>query len=240
MTNKGKDSKLTILSLAFPAQTRREFLKNSAMGGSAIILNTLFIKKSFAQRAERPRYAMILVDYNKCTGCRICETVCSAFNHKVRIGDEELPGLGNPYFSNIRVHSFNPDADIPVTCLMCRDNPCIEACPVDPDPETGRKALYRDEKILTIKNDKARCIGCQGCADACRTKRVGAIIPDPQTGNPERMCTLCDGDPQCVKYCPYGALSYVVGQLDGKHYGFSPEKIAQKLTELWYYNQEAK
>ncbi|MFA4925584.1 MAG: 4Fe-4S dicluster domain-containing protein [Candidatus Aminicenantales bacterium] len=237
---KVKDSKLTILTLAPPILTRREFLKSSVVSGSAILVSALFISRGSAQEASRPRYAMILVDYNKCTGCRTCETVCSAFNNKVKVGEEELPGLGNPYLANIRVQAFNPDVDIPVACLMCRDNPCIDACPVEPDPKTGRKALYRDEKTLAIKNDLARCIGCQSCADACRAKRVGAIIPNPQTGNPERMCTLCDGDPQCVKYCPYGALSYVVGQIDGRHYGLSPEKIAERLTELWYYHQPAR
>ena len=31
---------------------------------------------------------MILVDYGKCTGCRTCETVCSAANHPVDIGGD--------------------------------------------------------------------------------------------------------------------------------------------------------
>jgi len=107
-------------------------------------------------------------------------------------------------------------------------------------PKLAEKLFIVMRRPLAIKNDLARCIGCQSCADACRAKRVGAIIPNPQTGNPERMCTLCNGDPQCVKYCPYGALSYVVGQIDGRHYGLSPEKIAERLTELWYYHQPAK
>ncbi|HAV41664.1 MAG TPA: hypothetical protein DCW97_04545, partial [Acidobacteria bacterium] len=126
---KVKDSKLTILTLAPPILTRREFLKSSAVSGSAILVSALFISRGSAQETSRPRYAMILVDYNKCTGCRTSETVCSAFNNKVKVGEEELPGLGNPYLSNIRVLAFNPDVDIPVACLMCRDNPCIEACP---------------------------------------------------------------------------------------------------------------
>lgn len=240
MDGGNRESKVTILNLIQTEHSRREFLKKTAIGSSVIFLGSLFVKKIFAQRAETPAYSMILVDYNKCTGCRTCETVCSAFNNKVNIEGEELPGLGNPYYSNIRVYSFNPDVDIPVTCLMCRDNPCIEACPVEPDPKTGRRALYRDEKTLVIKNDPERCIGCGSCAEACREKRIGAIIPNPQTGKPERICTLCDGDPQCVKYCPYGALSHVVIRVDGRHYGFSIEDIADRLTKLWYYNEKIK
>ncbi|NIO29769.1 MAG: 4Fe-4S dicluster domain-containing protein [Candidatus Latescibacteria bacterium] len=184
--------------------------------------------------AESPQFSMILVDFNKCTGCRTCETVCGQYNHKAVVNGEQLLGLGNPYLSNIRVYSFNPDVDVPIVCVMCRDNPCIEACPVEED-EDGRRALYRDPKTLAIKNDPERCITCGACAEACRTQRVEAIVPNPKTNRPERMCTLCDGDPQCVKYCPYGALDHIVGgYIGGSHYGLPAEKIAKELIERWY------
>ena len=180
---------------------------------------------------------MIVVDYSKCTGCRTCETVCSAFNRKKQVDGQLVRGLGNPFYSNIRVHSYNPDVDIPNICQMCPDNPCIEACPVSPDPKTGRKALYRDEKTFAIKNDPARCTACGKCAEACKTKRAGVIILNPQTNKPERMCNLCGGDPQCVKNCPYDALSYVKVDSNREFFAMSPEKIAKELTERWYYSK---
>lgn len=184
--------------------------------------------------SEKPiRYGMILVDFNKCTGCRTCETVCAQYNHKMTIDGRQVPGLGNPARSNIRVYPFNPDADVPIVCVMCSDAPCIAACPVDPD-SAGRRALFRDPQTQAIRNDPQRCLACGACAEACREKRVGAIEPDRETGRPEGMCTLCGGDPQCVRYCPYEALTYVVGGLDGRHYGLGPEKIAQGLIERWY------
>ena len=79
-----------------------------------------------------------------------------------------------------------------------------------------------------------RCIACGSCAKACRTERVGIIYPNPETNKPERMCTLCDGDPQCVKYCPYDALSYTQLDLEKEFYGKSPELIAEELTRRWY------
>ena len=60
------------------------------------------------------------------------------------------------------------------------------------------------------------------------------IIPNPETGKPERICTLCGGDPQCVKRCPFGALSYVEVRADRKFYGLGPEKIAAELAMKWY------
>lgn len=219
--------------------TRRDFIKNIAVGGSAFVLfgNLGLLQvscKRLGQEGDGRVYSMIVVDYSKCTGCRICEAVCSAYNHKQQVNGKDLPGLGNPYYSNIRVHSFNPDVDIPAVCAMCPDNPCIDACPVQPDPKTGRKALYRDEKTSAIKNDLNRCIGCGSCAEACSAGSVGVIVPNPETDKPEGMCNLCGGEPQCVKYCPYGALSLVEVNPDGEFYRMPPDIIAKELAKRWY------
>ncbi|HQP73953.1 MAG TPA: 4Fe-4S dicluster domain-containing protein [Acidobacteriota bacterium] len=214
---------------------RRAFICLAAWGGAGLAVGHFGARTLWAQGPSRqPVYAMILVDYNRCTGCRTCEAACAQFNHPVTVDGEELRGLGNPSLSNIRVHAFNPDADVPVVCMMCRDNPCVAACPVEPDAE-GRRALYRDPVLLTVRNDPSRCIACGACAEACRTQRVGAIIPNRETNRPERLCTLCGGgDPQCVALCPYGALSYIKGGLDGRHYALPPERIAAELIARWY------
>lgn len=216
--------------------TRRDFIKRMAVGGSGVILlgKLGLLHLSSVEAEEGLTYRMIAVDYTKCTGCRTCEAACSAYNHKQKVNGELVNGLGNPHYTNIRVHGFKPDVDIPAVCAMCPDNPCISACPVEPHPNTGRRALYRDEKTGTIKNDLDRCIACGSCAEACRTERVGIIYPNPVSKKPERMCTLCDGDPQCVKNCPYDALSYMEADLEGEFYGKSPEFIAEELTRRWY------
>lgn len=215
--------------------TRREFIKGVGLGGGAVVLLGQFGVHGLAWALSGdPELKMVIVDYTKCTGCRTCETACSAQNHSVSIAGRKLPGLGNPRFANIRVHSFNPDVDVPSVCAMCNDTPCVKACPVEPDAKAGRRALYRDQVTHTIYNDPARCIGCQSCAKACATQRTGVITPNPLTGRPERMCTLCGGDPQCVKRCPFGALSYVEVRSDRKFYGLGPEKIAAELAKGWY------
>lgn len=109
---------------------------------------------------------------------------------------------------------------------MCPDAPCVNSCPVEPDPKTGIKALYRDKKNFdNKKNDPARCIGCGNCARACAEQRKGVIELDSKTGKPRGICTLCNGDPQCVKHCPFDALSYVEVNEKQKFYGLSPEKL---------------
>lgn len=214
--------------------TRREFIRTLGISAALVFAGRLGIHSIAWAEAEKKTLRMILVDYSKCTGCRTCEAVCSSYNNPVTINGEKLPGIGNPVHSNIRVESFNPDVDIPNVCAMCPDTPCVKACPIEPDPKTGRRALYRDEKTLTIKNDPDRCIGCGSCAKACAEQRTGVIMLDSQTGKPKGICTLCGGDPQCVKWCPFNALSYVEVVPDRKFYGLSPEKIAKELSMKWY------
>jgi len=220
---------------------RREFLKTAAAGMGGVLLADRFLVRAVYARTSPAQdqpgktvFSLIVVDFNTCTGCRTCETVCSSFNARAAVDGKEFPGLGNPALSNIRVYPYNPDVDIPITCLMCEDAPCIEACPVEPDPRTKHRALYREGKLPVLHNDLVRCIGCGSCAEACSNKRVGAIIPNRATNKPERTCTLCSGDPQCVKYCPNGALSYIVEGTPGQHYGISRDAAAKTLTELWY------
>ena len=213
--------------------SRRHFLSRITYSAGGLILLSNYgftIKKDTRTGVIKA----IAVDFEKCTGCRTCESVCAEYNNKVMVDGELINGLGNPAKSNIRVYHFNPDVDIPSTCALCDDAPCIEACPVEPDPVTGRRALYRDEKLKTIVNDPERCIGCQSCAIACAQKRAGVIHPDPETGNPRFMCTLCSGDPQCVKYCPYDALKYIEMQADRNLDNLAPEKLAQIMIDKFY------
>ena len=215
--------------------SRKEFLKKLAIGagGMALLGNYGFI---FPFKTSDGEIKAIIVDFNKCAGCRTCETACSAYNHQVEKDGQMMKGLGNPDLSNIKVWHYNPDVDVPVTCFLCEDAPCIEACPILSYPITGRKALYRDEAFNTIKCDLDRCIGCEKCSKACREKSGGVIFPNENTGKPEHMCTLCDGDPQCVKYCPYGALLYLSVTSEMPLRNTSPEQIAEILIEKYYNN----
>ena len=213
--------------------TRRDFVRDLAVGGSAIAVMGQF-RLLHAGEAQGGTIRGILVDYDKCAGCRTCEAACASSNHQEIVDGESLPGLGNPSLANIRVHHYNPDVDVAAVCAMCPDAPCIEACPVPSDPATGRKALYRDGDTFAISNDAARCVGCGGCAEACEAERVGVITPHPESNQPERMCTLCDGDPQCVKSCPFGALSFVDVDAGREFHGKSPDAVAGELSERLY------
>ena len=128
----------------------------------------------------------ILVDPEKCIGCRTCALTCS-FEHE----DEFNPSLSR--ISPLWMEEMG--RFIPFTCQQCEDPLCVQACPRDGiriDPETGAKIV-----------DPSRCIGCRACFYACP---FGIPVIHPLTKCMFK-CDLCGGDPQCVQDCPRGALS---------------------------------
>jgi carbon-monoxide dehydrogenase iron sulfur subunit len=130
---------------------------------------------------------VLFIDYQKCTGCRACEALCSLHHY----------GEVNPARAHIRVmKSFEGVVDLPLTCQQCEDAPCEKACLV------GAISRNRDTGAMLI--DQSRCIGCRICIYTCP---FGAIHIDPVTCETSK-CDLCNGDPQCITFCVTGALRY--------------------------------
>lgn len=126
----------------------------------------------------------IKVNSNKCTGCMICELVCSIAKN------EEV----NPKRARIRVKETFPIPGSPIVCSQCKKPLCREVCPVN--------AIEINDVSITINYDK--CTKCMKCVKVCP---FNAVFIDVKDGKPI-ICDLCNGDPQCVKYCPKGALIY--------------------------------
>jgi len=133
-------------------------------------------------------YKALVIDYQKCTGCRNCELVCSVFHE----------GVANPYKARIKVEKWEWEGlYIPVTCRQCVDAPCMAVCPV--------KAITRDETLGRVVVNHDLCIGCRSCVTVCP---FGAMGWNPETKKVYK-CDLCDGDPQCVRFCYEKAVDYV-------------------------------
>ena len=133
------------------------------------------------------KYKYITCDPTKCTGCQLCEYICSFTK----------TGEFNTYRSRMRTVRAQEILIAAVTCRTCEDAPCVIACP--------RDALSQDPNTGVIRVDACRCDGCAWCIEACD---FGAISINPETKMAE-ICDLCadqpDG-PQCVKWCPKEAL----------------------------------
>ena len=71
-----------------------------------------------------------------------------------------------------------------------------------------RDAIFRDQAVESVLIDYDRCISCKMCVAACPFGAMGF--------NGDRhmvfKCDLCKGNPQCVRFCFPGALTYATGQ----------------------------
>jgi carbon-monoxide dehydrogenase iron sulfur subunit len=130
---------------------------------------------------------VLVVDYEKCTGCRLCEVVCSLFH----------TGTINPSRSRIKIVNWEGVGHLPMTCNHCEQAYCVEVCPT--------KACHREpENNNRVTIDKKLCIGCRTCIIACPFGHPFFDIQDRVTVK----CDYCDGDPQCVRFCYFQAVSF--------------------------------
>ena len=99
-----------------------------------------------------PKYAMV-VDLNRCVGCRACMAACKVENNTpeasfwmyvFRLEEGEFP--------NIKIRF------LPRPCQHCDNAPCVKVCPVG--------ARYKRDDGL-VATDWGRCIGCRYCEVAC-------------------------------------------------------------------------
>ncbi|MDI6871167.1 MAG: 4Fe-4S dicluster domain-containing protein [Bacillota bacterium] len=128
------------------------------------------------------------VNHEKCTACRRCELVCSL----------KRSGEFNPAKACLSVATFlDDDFYFPVTCQHCEEPLCQKVCPAG--------AVVRNEVTGAVEIDQDRCIGCKMCIMACP---FGAPVSVPETGKVTK-CDLCQGEPECVSFCQWGALEYV-------------------------------
>ncbi|MBK8980325.1 MAG: 4Fe-4S dicluster domain-containing protein [Planctomycetes bacterium] len=137
--------------------------------------------------SERKVTKRIVLDLDRCTGCRACGAACHVGHH----GQTNLvPGV------------VADAAVLPVHCRHCEHAACVEACP------TG--ALYREEHGF-VRRAEVLCIGCRSCSFACPFGAIG----DEFVRHVSPKCDLCvdrvvaGGVPRCVASCTSGALSFV-------------------------------
>lgn len=213
--------------------TRRTFMKGTIAAGTALAVTGCGTKETQApapkeepkveaqptavQKLSSPHY--IAVDYEKCVGCRICEFECAMFHN------DGVPDLTK---SNIKIHYYNPPVDVPTLCAHCSDAPCLAACP------EKVSALTKDEVTGVIRIDDSKCIACWDCLEPCEKDRTGILRKSKDEKTVDGFCDLCDGDPQCVKHCPEGALSLVPVYMNGEYWAAKPEDIAKSIAKIMY------
>jgi Fe-S-cluster-containing dehydrogenase component len=131
----------------------------------------------------------IIHNQDLCSGCRLCQIVCSTYHEGV-----SSPALSRLQYKKYELGGYITDV---FPCKQCDGPECLYACP------TG--ALHVDTTTGARVVDPDVCIGCQMCINACPV--VPPRIRFNAAKNIAFKCDLCGGDPQCVKFCPMGALT---------------------------------
>ncbi len=145
----------------------------------------------------------IYVKENRCLGCRLCEWECMYANSGLD-AMFKLKGKQGEILPRIRVEDNPEDIHFAVNCRHCKQAICVKSCIAGALSKT-------DEGMVVI--DKNKCVGCFTCVLVCP---YGAIMPAAD-GKAAQKCMLCTdndrGEPNCVKYCPNGAIVFEEGDL---------------------------
>ena len=132
---------------------------------------------------------VLLHDSDKCTGCTFCMIIC-AFSH-FNFCDYE--------YSSIKIVD-DPEQKgkfIASYCSHCEYPICEAACP--------KNAVKKDPQTGIVKINSMMCVGCKTCNVLCP-------IGVPWVHLNRRVsvkCDLCNGEPNCVRFCTSGALKFV-------------------------------
>ena len=152
---------------------------------------------------------IILIDPEKCLGCKTCELQCAVVHSKSKSINKAIREKPLPQ-SRLRVESAFK-LTIPLQCRHCEDAPCVKVCPT--------KALEKPEKEGPVLIKEQLCIGCKWCIVVCP---FGVINMDRE-GKAIIKCDLCfdrlkkDEKPACCEGCPTGALQFIsIGKMQEK------------------------
>ena len=149
-----------------------------------LIIIIYFLKEETYEYASKKKVKILKIHPSKCTGCRGCEMICSAFHASPPFSSI------NPAKSRIRVlqRPFD-DTYLPVLGGQYTAIECV-----------GKPKYVINEKEYEE---------CAFCPVSCPFRN---IFKDPDTGLP-LTCDMCANDvvikePMCVQWCQSGALVY--------------------------------
>jgi ferredoxin len=122
----------------------------------------------------------IKVTKEKCTGCRLCQQICTIEHFK------EI----NPKKAAIGIEPKFPEPGyfVPKVCVQC--GKCMVACPVDAISRQGNGAYVIDPET---------CTDCGMCVEACP---FGVVFTHAGAPTPI-ICNFCM---KCTEVCNTGAI----------------------------------
>ncbi len=170
------------------------------------------LERALQKPVEKRKWVMV-IDLQKCIGCKACTVSCVAENNLP-------PGVVYRPVVEEEIGEF-PDVRrrfIPRPCMHCENPPCVPVCPV--------KATYkRPDGIVVVDYDV--CIGCRYCLAACPYNARGADFGDYYAdGLAEESPAMVGADAMAYETRPNFEYGREWQRLPGKH--DSPKGNARK------------
>lgn len=116
----------------------------------------------------------LAIDEALCWGCKTCEVACKQENRTpdgvqlIRVTEDGPRQVDGKWHFSYRVNR----------CRHCDEPPCVDACPV---------AALDKRRDGVVVLDRAACVGCRDCLDACPFEAVAF----DQTVAKAVKCDLC-------------------------------------------------
>ena len=120
----------------------------------------------------------IKVEKDKCIGCLLCEISCSIKN----LGYIDRKGSA----IRVKLNDLSIDPHEPILCKQCKKMNCLKSEGKDFDEEERNKFFW--DNLQRVKD----------CPFGAIFEYNGKVV----------HCWLCGGDPECVKSCTTGALTF--------------------------------
>lgn len=197
-------------------QSRRDFLKTSALIGTATLGVSDSTKAAPEYHLSEDRMG-VLVDTTVCIGCRKCEWACktahnlptasietyddrTVFSEKRRPCDKALTVVNE--YPNVTSDKF--PINVKVQCMHCDHPACLSACIV---------GAFSKLENGTVVWDTNKCIGCRYCMVACPFQ-IPAFEFEKALKPDIKKCDFCinrtkNGKiPACTEICPVEAITY--------------------------------
>ena len=145
-----------------------------------------------SEAKKAPVSGWIAHDPKTCTGCGLCELMCSLYHE-----GEQGQALSRGELTGDRLTAEFTYS----VCLQCSSPECYDACPIQDE------ALCIDGVTGTKYIDAEKCDSCGDCIEACPFDPPRIKIHPEK--NVEFMCDLCRDraeGPVCIEYCDFEAL----------------------------------
>lgn len=133
---------------------RRDFIKVVTLTGVATVAALLpGCGKIGASEGKKGIKWGMIIDLERCVGCKACTVACKAENHTP-------PGVAYNVVleKESGTYPYNKKVFISRPCMQCERSSCTMVCPVS-------ATYHREDGIVVVDYDK--CIGCRYCIAAC-------------------------------------------------------------------------